>query len=289
MVQVLGYHDAYASGVIHAIAGGAALALLIHLGPRIGKFRADGTPRNIVPHNPWLITIGLFLIYTGFWGFYVACNIPIIDVQEGDGVFFSATNIYLTPTTLSAITFNFLMSLSGGLMAGYIVSRGDAFWTYSAGLCGVIGASAGNDLYHPIQAMIIGAVVPVICYKLHYWVERKFKIDDAVGAVAVHGYGGFLGVVIAGFMLWGYPASQKYDVMITPWGNFIGAVIMFFVLGFIPCYILGAILKKLNMLRIPAEIELVGLDLSEYAARYEDEDSVNKAEIEQARRVGVIR
>ena len=56
---------------------------------------------------------------------------------------FSATNIYLTPTTLSAITFNFLMSLSGGLMAGYIVSRGDAFWTYSAGLCGVIGASAG--------------------------------------------------------------------------------------------------------------------------------------------------
>lgn len=289
MVQVLGYHDAYASGVIHAIAGGAALALLIHLGPRIGKFRADGTPRNIVPHNPWLVTIGLFLIYTGFWGFYVACNIPIIDVQEGDGVFFSATNIYLTPTTLSAITFNFLMSLSGGLMAGYIVSRGDAFWTYSAGLCGVIGASAGNDLYHPIQAMLIGAIVPVISYKLHYWVEKTFKIDDAVGAVAVHGYGGFLGVVAAGFMLWGYPASQKYDVLITPWGNFFGAIIMFFVLGFIPCYILGLILKKLNMLRIPAEIELVGLDLSEYAARYEGEDDVNRAEMEQARRVGIIR
>ena len=203
MVQVLGYHDAYASGVIHAIAGGAALALLIHLGPRIGKFRADGTPRNIVPQNPWLITIGLFLIYTGFWGFYVACNIPIIDVQEGDGVFFSATNIYLTPTTLSAITFNFLMSLSGGLMAGYIISRGDAFWTYSSGLCGIIGASAGNDLYHPIQAMLIAAIVAVLSYKLHYWVERKFKIDDAVGAVAVHGYGGFLGVVGAGFLLWG--------------------------------------------------------------------------------------
>src|SRR5690606_38320381 len=78
MVEKLGYHDAYASGVIHAIAGGAALAVLINLGPRIGKFRADGTPRNIVPHNPWLVTIGLFLIYTGFWGFYVACNIPII-------------------------------------------------------------------------------------------------------------------------------------------------------------------------------------------------------------------
>ena len=77
--------------------------------------------------------------------------------------------------------------------------------------------------------------------------------------------------------------------MVTPWGNFIGAVIMFFVLGFIPCYILGLILKKANMLRIPPEIELVGLDLSEYAARYEDDDSVAKAEIEQARRVGIIR
>ncbi len=58
MVKYLGYHDAYASGVVHAIAGGAALAMLIVLGPRIGKFRADGTPRDIPPHNPWLVTIG---------------------------------------------------------------------------------------------------------------------------------------------------------------------------------------------------------------------------------------
>jgi len=290
MVEQLGYHDAYASGVIHAIAGGAALAVLINLGPRIGKFRADGTPRNIVPHNPWLVTIGLFLIYTGFWGFYVACNIPIIDVQSGDGVYYSATNIYLTPTTLSAITFNFLLSLSGGLLATYIVSRGDAFWTYSGGLCGVIGASAGNDLYHPIQALIIGAVVPVICYKLHYWVERRFKIDDAVGAVAVHGYGGFLGVVIAGFMLWGYPSSPTEGyAAITPWGNFIGAVIMFGVLGFIPAYVLSAILKAVGVLRIPREIELVGLDLSEYAGRYMAEEDVHKAELEEARAAGWLR
>ena len=129
MVQLLGYHDAYASGVIHAIAGGFALGILVVLGPRIGKFAPDGTPRNINPRNPWLVTIGLFLIYTGFWGFYVACNIPMWDIQAGDEVFYSATNIYLGPTTLSAITFNFLMSLAGGLLTGYIVSRGDAFWT----------------------------------------------------------------------------------------------------------------------------------------------------------------
>jgi len=104
MVRLWGYHDAYASGVVHAIAGGGALAFLIVLGPRLGKFRPDGTPRDIPPHNVWLVVIGLFLIYTGFWGFYAACNIPIFDVQAGDGVFFSATNIYLQATTLSAIT-----------------------------------------------------------------------------------------------------------------------------------------------------------------------------------------
>ena len=112
------------------------LAVLINLGPRIGKFRADGTPRNIPPQNPWLVCIGLFLIYTGFWGFYAACNIPIYDVQVGDGVFWSATNIYLQAITLSGVTFNFIMSLSGGLMAGYLISKADPFWTFSGGLAG---------------------------------------------------------------------------------------------------------------------------------------------------------
>jgi Amt family ammonium transporter len=281
MVRVLGYHDAYASGVIHAIAGGAALAMVVVLGPRIGKFRADGTPRNIPPQNPWLVTIGIFLIYTGFWGFYVACNIPIFDVQAGDGVFYSATNIYLAPTTLSAITFNFLMSLSGGMMAGYVVSRGDPFWTYSAGLAGIIGASAGNDLYHPIQAMLIGAVTAVLVYKLHYWVERRFKIDDAVGAIAVHGYGGFIGLVIAGFVLWGYPSSPDASfATVSPWGNFIGALIMFGVLGFLPTFVICHILRAAGMLRIPREVEIAGLDIAEEHARQIDEQEVAAADAE---------
>jgi ammonia channel protein AmtB len=264
MVQKLGYHDAYASGVVHAIAGGAALATLIVLGPRLGKFRPDGTPREIPPHNVWLVTIGLFLIYTGFWGFYAACNIPIISpttiAGQITGATWTATNIYLAPTSLSAITFNFLMSLSGGMMAGYIVSRGDPFWTYSCGLCGVISTSAGNDLYHPIQAMLIGALVPTIAYKLHYYVENRFKIDDAVGAVAVHGYGGFLGVVVAGFMLWGQPSSPFAGyAAITPWGNFIGACIMF-ALGFVPIYAVCLLLNRMNLLRVPAAAEVQGLD-----------------------------
>jgi Amt family ammonium transporter len=205
--------------------------------------------------------------------------VPMWDIQNGDGVFFSATNIYLAPTTLSAITMNFLMSLSGGLMMGYVVSKGDAFWTYSSGLAGIIAASAGNDLYHPIQAMFIAAAGVIVMYKLHYFVERRFKIDDAVGAVAVHGYAGFFGVVIAGFFLWGYPSSPDASFhVITPWGQFIGAVIMFGVLGFLPGIVTAKILNGFGMLRIPREIELAGLDIGMNSAIQAEEQAIIDAE-----------
>ena len=267
MVQKLGYHDAYASGVIHAIAGGFVLGILIPLGQRIGRFRPDGTAREFPLQSPWAATVGLFVIFTGFWGFYAACNVPMWDVQAGDGVFFSSTNIYLQPTTLSAITFNFLMSLSGGFLAGYLVSKGDPFWTYSCALAGVISASAGNDLYHPIQAMFIGGVGAALVYKLHYWVEHRFKLEDGVGAVAVHGYAGMFGVIVAGFVLWGYPASPNPDyATITPWGQAAGAFIMFFVLGFLPAFIVANIMKAMGVLRIPPEIEIAGLDVGQEIA-----------------------
>lgn len=279
MVQLMGYHDAYASGVVHGIAGGTALAVLIVLGPRIGRFGANGEVRKISPHNPWLITVGLGLIYAGFWGFYAACNIPILDIDSAeDKLFLSAVNIYLMPTTLSAITFNFILSLAGGLMAGYMVSKGDPFWTFSGGLAGIITASAGNDLYHPVQAFVIGGIGTFFAYKLHHWVERRFKIDDAVGAVAVHGYAGTIGVCIAGFVLWGYPAAAPTGdpgiawfgstpegfPAINPLGNIFGSIIMFWVLGFIPGWVLAKILNVLGWLRVPREVELAGLDTHYY-------------------------
>ncbi len=272
MVQIMGYHDAYASGVIHAIAGGTTLGVLIVLGPRIGRFGPTGAIRRILPHNIWMTVLGVFMIYTGFWGFYAACNIPFFNVGTEGEPFFSATNIYLMPTTLSAITFNFIMSLAGGLLAGYLISRGDLFWTFSGGLAGIIAASAGNDLYHPLLAFVVGMAGVVVAFKGHNYVEKRFKIDDVVGAVAVHGYAGFFGVVIAGFLLWGYPAAAPVQdglawfttpdgyPAVNPLGNFLGAVIMFGVLGFIPGFILAKILMATGLLRVPASVEAAGLD-----------------------------
>jgi ammonia channel protein AmtB len=119
---------------------------------------------------------------------------------------------------------------------------------------------------------------------MHYWVENKFKIDDAVGAVAVHGYAGFYGIIMAGFMLWGYPSSPfEGYATISPWGNFIGAIIMFFVLGFVPAWIVSKILHGMGKLRLPREVEMVGLDINFESQRAIDADEVSQAIREEAR------
>ena len=78
--------------------------------------------------------------------------------------------------------------------------------------------------------------------------------------MAIHGYCGVIGVVVCGFVLWGYPSSPHAEYPpITPWGQATGALIMC-VLGFIPCYVIAKLLNRKNMLRVPFEVELIGLD-----------------------------
>jgi ammonia channel protein AmtB len=281
MVQYLGFHDQYCSAVLHSVSGFAALGVLINLGPRIGKFGPDGEPREIPAHNPWMVTIGLFLIYVGFFGFYAACHIPLANIAaEGQPEYWTATNIYGFPITLSGVTMNFLLALFGGMMTAYMVSGGNAFWTFSGGLTGLISASAGNDLYHPFIALSLAVVGTAFGYYMHNWVEKKFKLDDAVGAVAVHGYCGVFGGIAAGFALWGYPAiypsagtlvslsegagwfgtNAEGLPIVTPMGNAICSLIFAIGFGFLPAYFLSGLLKAFGLLRVDPKVELTGLD-----------------------------
>nr|MDT0664495.1 hypothetical protein [Micromonospora sp. DSM 115978] len=122
-------------------------------------------------------------------------------------------------------------------------------------------------------------------------VEKRFKVDDAVGAVAVHGYCGFLALVIAGFMMWGYPAAPPIDgdhalftnaegwPIVNPLGQLIGAIIMFVVLGFLPTYGVAKLLDKFGLLRVPREIELAGLDANSYGDAYPDFAVADEADL----------
>ena len=251
----LGYHDVGASGVVHAVAGFFSLGVLMNLGPRIGKF-VDGKAMAIVPHNLPMALIGLMLIIVGFFGFLGGC----IIFNGGDTGW---TTIYGNPTNLSAFAFNTLMGFAGGVIGAYLTSR-EPFMTMSGGLAGIITVAAGLDLYYPgltfVLAICGGLTMPLVGKMV-----EKAGIDDAVGAVAVHGWCGFLGVVLVGVFAAGYPNTPEGAPEITFMGQFIGAVVMA-ITGFIPGYGVSLLLSKLNMLRVPANVEEAGLDLVEIPA-----------------------
>ncbi len=94
------------------------------------------------------------------------------------------------------------------------------------------------------------------------WIEKKMRVDDAVGAVAVHGFAGCLGIIWVGVFAAGYPTGIN-NVETSIWGQLLGLAV-FVPLGFLSGYIASWVLKKLNLLRVPPEVELAGLDPAEY-------------------------
>ncbi len=250
-----GYHDFGCSAVLHGVAGFFALGVLINLGPRIGKFDANGKPRVILPHNLPLTMVGLMLIFVGFYAFLAACVI-FLPGQT------SEINIYGTPMTLASVGVSTTLALCAGIVGSYISSKADPFYTISGGLAGIISVGAGLDLYSPAVVILIAFIGAYTMPFVGTAVE-KAGIDDAVGAFAVHGYCGVIGAMTVGVMATGYP--QGDGIPLTGFvGQLIGTFVCTVILGFIPGYGVSFVLKKLGMLRVSPEEEMNGLDLSEY-------------------------
>ncbi len=251
-----GYHDFAASGVVHGIAGIFALGVLFNLGPRIGRYDRNGGTRAFKPHNLHLTLMGLMIIFTAFYAFYAACLAITADTTPG------WANIYFNPATLSAITFTITMGFAGGFAGGYIFAKGDPFWTLSGGLAGVVAVSAGADIYNPSLVLIMAFFSAGLAYHAGNWIEQKARIDDAVGAVSVHGVMGMWGVLLLGVVGAGYPTGPA-GVETSFLGQLVGVATLF-PLAFLTGYIGSGILKKMNLLRVPPEVEIEGLDMSEF-------------------------
>jgi ammonium transporter, Amt family len=251
-----GFHDSIAGLVVHGVAGAFTLGVLFNLGPRIGKYTKDGLARSFKPHNLHLTLMGLMLIFTGFYAFYAACLVIQSTTLPGWG------NIYLNPTTLSSITFAITIGFAGGFTGGYFASRGDPFWTLSGGLAGVISVSAGADVYAPSLDYLISMFGGALAVYAGGFIEKKMRVDDAVGAVSVHGVCGFWSPLAVGIFAAGYPTGlNNVDSSLT--GQLYGMAV-FLPLGFFGGYIPSWILKKANLMRVPPEVELEGLDMAEF-------------------------
>ena len=262
LVTEWGVHDFGAAGLVHAVAGFFALGVLINLGPRVGKFNADGSANHIAGHNMPLTVVGLMLIIVGFFGFLMACIILPGEAWSWAG---TGTTIYGTRMTLSALAFGIVLAVSGGIIGAWIATR-DPFWMMSGALAGIIAVASGLDVYFPSQIIVVSMLAGIILKPCANILE-SFGIDDAVGAVTVHGTIGIFGVLMLGIFASGMPGLDAFAPEGTATVSFVGQLVgsvVFILLGIVPGYIVSAILKACGLLRVPDAVQVKGLDAVSY-------------------------
>jgi len=180
-----GYVDFAGSGVVHAAGGVAALAGALVLGPRVGKFGKDGTPRTISGHHIPMALLGTFILLFGWFGFNAASTFAATDVQFAT----VATN------TAIAAAFGAIIAM---LWVTYRGGKPDPGMMANGMLGGLVAITAPYAFVTPIVAALIGIIAGVLVVESVWFVERKMKVDDPVGAISVHGVCGTFGVLAVG-------------------------------------------------------------------------------------------
>ncbi len=179
----LGFIDFAGSTVVHSIGGWLALAGILVIGPRLGRFAPDGTPRLIAGHNMTLLALGGFILWFGWFGFNAGSTLSITG-----NIGLIAVNTFVA--AVSAVVS--YMIISRVLDKAILLSD-----SVNASLIGLVSITAGCATTTPVFAIIIGAIASVV-YILATQALLKLKIDDVVSAVAVHGFGGAWGTLAAG-------------------------------------------------------------------------------------------
>jgi ammonium transporter, Amt family len=180
-----GYVDFAGSGVVHAMGGVAGLAGALVLGARIGKFGKDGKPRALPGHHIPMALLGTFILLVGWFGFNAASTFAATDVRLA----MVATN------TAAAAAFGAVTAM---LWIMYRGGKPDPGMMANGMLAGLVAITAPCAFVDPWAASVIGIVAGVLVIESIFFVERRLKIDDPVGAISVHGTNGIWGVLAVG-------------------------------------------------------------------------------------------
>ena len=189
-----GYVDFAGSGVVHAMGGVAALAGIIVLGPRIGKFGKDGKPRGIPGHHIPMAILGAMILLFGWFGFNGASTFAASD--QGIGLVVANTAI---AAAFGAVLAMFWIERRTGKPDPGMIANGM--------LAGLVAITAPCYFVDPWAAAVIGSIAGVVVIEAAFFVERRLKLDDPVGAVAVHGANGIWGVLAVGIF-----ANGRYGI-----------------------------------------------------------------------------
>ncbi|MEZ6044336.1 MAG: ammonium transporter [Planctomycetaceae bacterium] len=242
-----GFYDFAGSIVVHAVGGFAGLAGAIVLGPRLGKFSADGKPQPMPGHSLPLAALGVFILWFGWYGFN-----PGSQLVFSDGADIEATMKIATNTTLAAAAGGVIATI----LSWILFSKPDLSMALNGILAGLVGITANCDGVTNESAMAIGAVAGVLVV-LAIIALDKLRIDDPVGAFPVHGVCGVWGGIATGIF-------GNYDEGTAELGVQIMGSIIIPVYAFVSMLILFFILKMVGLLRVTPEEEEKGLDISEH-------------------------
>ncbi len=249
-LAVQGFNDFAGSAAVHAMGGFAALAGAIVLGPRLGKYNEDGSINAIPGHNLTLSAVGAFMLWFGWFGFNPGSTLGAVGKWELIGSV--ATNTFLASAAggISTICYTFLR-----------YKKVDITMVINGVLAGLVAITAGCNVVSPNSALIIGLVAGTLV-DMAVVIVDNMKIDDPVGAIAVHGINGFFGTIAVGLF------SEKNGLFITGETGqlmiqFTGVVVIS-VFSFVLTYTIFKILKATMGIRLSHKAESAGIDAVEF-------------------------
>lgn len=246
----MGFHDFAGSTVVHLCGGALALAGAIVLGPRVGKYGKDGKSRAIPGHNLVLCALGVFCLWVGWFGFNPCSTVAATGYANAVSMshVFVTTNMAAATGGIAAMAYTWLFDKKPSLS---MVCNGV--------LAGLVGITAGCDCVSIASAALIGAVVSIVmCFSVSF-IDKVCKIDDPVGAVSVHGVGGFLGTILTGVL-----CDPAIDGVEASFGVQLLGASAVAVFAFCIGMILFTVIKKTHGLRCDRIIEEEGLDVYEH-------------------------
>lgn len=249
----LGYWDFAGSSVVHAIGGWAGLAGAINLGPRRGKFDAKGKPQALVGHNIPMAVVGAYILAFGWFGFNAGSTLAGTDLRIG---------VVAVNTMLASCT-----GMLGAMFYMWLTTKKpDPTMTVNGFLAGLVAITAPCAFVNALSAAIIGLVAGVLVCVAYFFGERVLKVDDPVGAWAVHGVNGLFGVLCIGLFADGSYLNVKglfygnaKQLVIQALGGAVAAIWAFVVASI--WFQISGLLVGGN--RVDEEIEVSGLDLPE--------------------------
>src|SRR5690554_6877294 len=242
LTEDLGFKDFAGSGLVHFVGASAALAGVILLGPRIGKYGERGEVRAIPGANLPLATLGTFILWLGWFGFNGASVLKLSDITSAHSV--------------AVVFLNTNAAASGGLLGALIISylkfrKADLTMILNGALAGLVAITASPDTTSPVLAVLIGFAAGILVV-FSILLMDKLQLDDPVGAISVHGVAGLLGLLVV-------PLSAEGTSFL---GQLAGAATLF-IWAFGASFAVWWLLKRFFGLRISAEDEYQGADISE--------------------------